>query len=103
MSNENEILTIAGTRVEVRYESDYYEACDKCCFHNIFVRCNVRTLCNGCPCEKYHDEKNSRFAYFVPAEKDDKEFCKDNCKGFQETGRCFADGECDALREHLKK
>jgi len=26
-------------------------------------------------------------------------YCQDNCKGFQETGKCFADGECKAKRE----
>jgi len=27
-------------------------------------------------------------------------FCQDNCKGFQETGKCFCDGECKAKKEH---
>ena len=26
-------------------------------------------------------------------------YCQENCKGFQETGRCFVDGECKAKRE----
>lgn len=26
-------------------------------------------------------------------------YCQENCKGFQETGKCFADGECKAKRE----
>lgn len=26
-------------------------------------------------------------------------YCKDNCKGFQETGKCFADGGCKAKKE----
>lgn len=26
-------------------------------------------------------------------------YCKDNCKGFQETGKCYADGECKAKRD----
>lgn len=30
-------------------------------------------------------------------------YCKDNCKGFQETGKCFADGECKAKREAEQK
>ncbi len=90
MEKTNEILTIAGERVEVRYESDFYEACDKCCFHNIFVRCNVRTLCHGCPCEKYRDDKNRRFAYFVRTEEDENKpqkalpeviYCGRNCYG----------------------
>lgn len=30
-------------------------------------------------------------------------FCQDNCKGFQETGRCFFDEECKAKKEHSKQ
>lgn len=30
-------------------------------------------------------------------------YCQDNCKGFQETGRCFCDGECKAKKEHIKQ
>jgi hypothetical protein len=26
-------------------------------------------------------------------------YCQKNCKGYQETGRCFADGECQAKKE----
>ena len=26
-------------------------------------------------------------------------YCQENCKGFQETGKCFCDGECDAKRK----
>ena len=26
-------------------------------------------------------------------------YCRENCKGFQETGKCFADGDCKAKRE----
>ena len=26
-------------------------------------------------------------------------YCQENCKGFQETGKCFVDGECKAKRE----
>lgn len=26
-------------------------------------------------------------------------YCKENCKGFQETGKCYADGECKAKRD----
>jgi hypothetical protein len=33
----------------------------------------------------------------------DNSYCKKNCKGFQETGRCFADGECRAKREAEQK
>ena len=30
-------------------------------------------------------------------------FCQENCKGFQETGKCFADGECKAKKEAEQK
>jgi hypothetical protein len=30
-------------------------------------------------------------------------YCQDNCKGFQETGKCFADGECKAKRNAEQK
>ena len=30
-------------------------------------------------------------------------YCQDNCKGFQETGKCFADGDCKAKREAKQK
>ena len=26
-------------------------------------------------------------------------YCQENCRGFQETGKCFADGDCKAKRE----
>ena len=30
-------------------------------------------------------------------------YCQENCKGFQETGKCFADGDCKAKREAEQK
>lgn len=27
-------------------------------------------------------------------------YCSGNCKGYQETGKCFADGECDSKRKY---
>ena len=30
-------------------------------------------------------------------------YCQENCKGFQETGKCFADEECKAKRETEQK
>lgn len=30
-------------------------------------------------------------------------FCREHCKGFQETGKCFADGDCKAKREAEQK
>ena len=32
-----------------------------------------------------------------------RRFCKENCKGYQETGKCFCDGECDAKRKFDKQ
>ena len=31
---------------------------------------------------------------------DDNEYCRENCKGFQETGKCFADGRCKSYTEN---
>jgi len=45
--------------------------------------------------------------YFLPInyieQKPTDSYCQENCKGFQETGRCFADGECKAKREAEQK
>ena len=30
-------------------------------------------------------------------------YCQENCKGYQETGKCFADGGCDAKRKAEQK
>ena len=35
--------------------------------------------------------------------KSDDSYCKEQCKGFKETGKCFADGECKAKRETERK
>jgi len=29
-------------------------------------------------------------------------YCRENCKGYQETGKCFADGDCKAKREAVE-
>ena len=29
-----------------------------------------------------------------------REFCKKYCKGYQETRKCFADGECKEYKKH---
>lgn len=29
-------------------------------------------------------------------------YCQENCKGFQETGKCFADEECKAKRDRAE-
>ena len=45
---------------------------------------------------------------FYPSEKQGEQkfadsYCQENCKGFQETGKCFADGECEAKKEAKQK
>ena len=30
-------------------------------------------------------------------------FCKENCKGYQDTGRCFCDGDCEAKKKSKEK
>ena len=30
-------------------------------------------------------------------------YCQENCKGFQETGRCFCDGDCKAKKEYIEQ
>lgn len=68
MSNENEILTIAGKRVEKRYTPSENEVdrCMKCCLHNS-IECDVYLSTYAMrPCEAYH--KRGGYAYFVPAE-----------------------------------
>ena len=30
-------------------------------------------------------------------------YCQENCKGYQETGKCFADGECKAKKEYIEQ
>lgn len=45
---------------------------------------------------------------FYPSEKQGEQksadsYCQENCKGFQETGKCFADGECKAKKEAKQK
>lgn len=38
----------------------------------------------------------------LEAEKKDA-FCKENCKGYQDTGRCFCDGGCEAKKKAGEK
>lgn len=87
MSNEtNEILTIAGKRVEKRYtpSENELDRCMKCCLHNS-IECEVylSTYAKR-PCEAYH--KRGGYAYFVPAEESEPENWpadKDNLIGRQ--------------------
>ena len=45
----------------------------------------------------FHDKNN------IIEQKPTDSYCQENCKGFQETGKCFADGECKAKREAEQK
>ena len=45
------------------------------------------------------------YGYHYREQKEQKpsdDFCKTNCKGYQETGKCFADGKCDAYVKEQK-
>ena len=33
----------------------------------------------------------------------DRTFCEQNCKGYQQTKRCFSDGICEAYKEYITK
>lgn len=65
---------------------------------------------NGCTCfcpkgSKYeHNNLFEEVEYDGCVEKQGEQkhvdsYCEENCKGFQETGKCYADGECKAKRE----
>ena len=64
MSNDNEILTIAGTRVRVAYCKPGEDCCARCCFSF-----GGGETCVGLdggeewPCEKY----DLATSYFIPA------------------------------------
>ena len=93
MKANEQIIEVCGKKVLVRY-IEHLSPCPPCVFYE-----------EGCTCSEYcrKFDRGDEIAYFVeaeyPQEKDDKEFCKDNCKGYQETGRCFADGDCKAKQE----
>jgi len=39
-----------------------------------------------------------------PVESEEKDaFCKENCKGYQDTGKCFCDGGCEAKKKSKEK
>ena len=33
----------------------------------------------------------------------EQEYCRIACKGYQQTGKCLADGRCEAFRNHFSK
>lgn len=51
--------------------------------------------------------KMQEYGYQWDAEKKElkkiNSYCQENCKGYQETGKCFADGGCDAKRKAEQK
>lgn len=59
--------------------------CDKCRKEHPSHSCQDITELGRCSVE--HEQKS------------DNSYCQENCKGFQETGKCFADGYCKAKRK----
>ena len=67
MEKTNEILTIAGERVEVRYSAKSGDCCYKCRFwSDEYGMCRAERADSTPPCQDY-DSKEGGFAYFVPA------------------------------------
>lgn len=61
------------------------------------------TLCDKCrkehPSHSCQDITELGRCSVEHGQKSDNSYCQENCKGFQETGKCFADGDCKAKRE----
>ena len=67
--------------------------CDRCKKAQPYHSCQDITELGRCYLElEKQSKQNSTNSY-----------CQDNCKGFQETGKCFADGECKAKKEAKQK
>ena len=49
--------------------------------------------------DNLNDENYDKMLDWLEKQKPTNSYCQENCKGFQETGKCFADGECDAKKE----
>lgn len=47
-------------------------------------------------------EANAFWRQSKREEFDEDKFCRDNCKGYQQIGRCLADGRCKAYIENEK-
>ena len=62
-ANENEILTIAGTRVRVVYSDNNNECCCNCLWDNKCLEAPERPAIY---CRRY--DKDGKYAYFVPAD-----------------------------------
>ena len=54
----------------------------------------VEILMDGNITSRVFPDKNN-----IIEQKPTDSYCHENCKGFQETGKCFADGECKAKRK----
>ena len=53
--------------------------------------------------EVFHKlEVNAFWRQSKREEFDEDKFCRDNCKGYQQIGRCLADGRCKAYIENEK-
>lgn len=88
MSNEtNEILTIAGKKVAVRYSNNTKDCCCRCPFSSDDEVCTALDEQYVIPCRKY--DKDGKYAYFVPAEESEPKNWpadKDNLVGKQAGG-----------------
>lgn len=58
----------------------------------------VEILMDGNITSRVFPDKNN-----IIEQKPTDSYCQENCKGFQETGKCFADGGCKAKREAEQK
>ena len=70
---------------ELEKQGEQETLCDKCRKEHPSHSCQDITELGRCSVE--HGQKS------------DNSYCQENCKGFQETGKCFADGDCKAKRE----
>ena len=70
---------------ELEKQGEQETLCDKCRKEHPSHSCQDITELGRCSVEHEQDTDNS--------------YCQENCKGFQETGKCFADGDCKAKRE----
>lgn len=70
---------------ELEKQGEQETLCDKCRKEHPSHSCQDITELGRCSVEH--------------AQKSDNSYCQENCKGFQETGKCFADGDCKAKRE----
>ena len=70
---------------ELERQGEQETLCDKCRKEHPSHSCQDITELGRCAVE--HEQKS------------DNSYCQENCKGFQETGKCFADGDCKAKRE----